>query len=65
MQLIFYLTTFSTQYMSYLLYLMFRCDFDVMDSLEILEEWEGTKHSHGKVREKVTSDTVALFVCLW
>ena len=27
--------------MSHLLYLMFRCDFDVMENLE---EWEGTKH---------------------
>ena len=33
--------------MSYLLYLMFRCDFDVMESLE---EWEGTKHSPSLVR---------------
>ena len=28
--------------MGHLLYLMFRCDFDVMESLE---EWKGTKHS--------------------
>ena len=32
--------------MGHLLYLMFRCDFDVMESLESLEELEGTKHSH-------------------
>ena len=31
--------------MGHLLYLMFRCDFDAMKSLESLEEWEGTKHS--------------------
>ena len=34
MQLVFYLPTFSTPCMSHLLYLMFRCDFDVMESLE-------------------------------
>ena len=34
MQLFFYLSTFSTPYMSHLLYLMFRCDFDVMENLE-------------------------------
>ena len=32
--LFFYLPTFSTPYMNHLLYLMFRCDFDVMESLE-------------------------------
>ena len=32
--------------MGHLLYLMFRCDFDVMESMENLEELEGTKHSH-------------------
>ena len=31
--------------MGHLIYLMFRCDFDVMESLEILEELGGTKHS--------------------
>ena len=34
MQLVFYLTTFSTPCMGYLLYLMFRCDGDVMESLD-------------------------------
>ena len=43
MQLVFYL--FSTPCMSHLLYLMFRCDFDVMENLKNLEELEGTKHS--------------------
>ena len=36
---LFFLPTFSTPCMSHLLYLMFRCDFDVMESLE---EWEGS-----------------------
>ena len=36
MRLIFYLPTFSTPYMDHLLYLMFRCNFDVMESLEEL-----------------------------
>ena len=31
--------------MGHLLYLMFRCDFDVMESLENLEEWEGSEYS--------------------
>ena len=31
--------------MGHLLYLMFRCDFNVMENLESLEEWEETKHS--------------------
>ena len=31
--------------MSHLLYLMFRCDFDVMESLKSLEELEGREHS--------------------
>jgi len=31
---------------------MFRYDFDVMESLESLEEWEGTKHSLGELFEK-------------
>ena len=30
--------------MSHLLYLMFRCDFNVMENLESLEEWEGSEH---------------------
>ena len=34
MQLGFYLPTFSTPCMSHLLYLMFRCDGDVMESLD-------------------------------
>ena len=34
MQLVFYLPTFSTPCIGHLLYLMFRCDFDVMESLE-------------------------------
>ena len=38
MQLVFYLPTFSTRSMGHLLYLMFRCDFDVIESLE--EFWE-------------------------
>ena len=38
MQLIFYLPTFSTPCMDYLLYLMFRYDFDVTESLKNLEE---------------------------
>ena len=29
----------------HLLYLMFRCDFDVMESLESLEEFGGSEHS--------------------
>ena len=29
--------------MGHLLYLMFRCDFDAMESLE---KWEGSEHSH-------------------
>jgi len=45
MLLVFYLPTFSTPCMSHLLYLIFRCDFDVMQSLENLEELKGTKHS--------------------
>ena len=41
MQLVFYLPTFSTPCMGHLLYLMFRCDGDVMENLEILEIlWE-------------------------
>ena len=36
MQLVFYLSTFSTLCMNHLLYLMFRCDFDVMENLEDL-----------------------------
>ena len=39
MQLVFYLSTFSTPCTDYLLYLMFRCDFDVMKNL-----W-GSKHT--------------------
>ena len=31
--------------MGHLLYLMFRCDFDVIESLESLEKWEGSEHS--------------------
>jgi len=31
--------------MSHLLYLMFRCDFDVMESLESLEKLKGSEHS--------------------
>ena len=50
MQLVFYLPTFSTPCISHLLYLKFRCDFDVMESLENLngkfEGIGGTKHSH-------------------
>ena len=41
----FYLPTFSTPCMDYLLYLMFRCDFDVMENLENLEEFGGSEHS--------------------
>ena len=44
MQLDFYLPTFSTPYMDHFLYLIFRCDFDVMESLE---EFEGSEHSCG------------------
>ena len=40
MQFFFYLPIFSTPYMGHLLYLMFRCDFDVMESLKNLEELE-------------------------
>ena len=29
----------------HLLYLMFRCDFDVMESLESLEKLKGSEHS--------------------
>ena len=36
MQLVFYLPTFSTPCMGHLLYLMFRCDFDVMESLDFV-----------------------------
>ena len=36
MLLIFYLTIFSTPCMDHLLYLMFRCDFDVMESLDFV-----------------------------
>ena len=38
--------------MGHLLYLMFRCDFDVMESLESLEEFGGSEHSPGEVPEK-------------
>jgi len=34
--------------MGHLLYLMFRCDFDVMESLESLEEFKGSKHTLSK-----------------
>ena len=34
MQLVFYLPTFSTPCMGHLLYLMFRCDGDVMKNLD-------------------------------
>ena len=43
--------------MGHLLYLMFRCDGDVMESLEIL--WELNTTIIEKVGEKVTSHTVA------
>ena len=36
--------------MSHLLYLMFRCDFDVMENLENLEESEGSDHSRHAAR---------------
>ena len=31
--------------MSHLLYLMFRCDFDMMESLKSLEEFGGSEHT--------------------
>ena len=37
--------------MDHLLYLMFRCDFDVTENLENLEELEGTKHSLRRYRD--------------
>ena len=39
--------------MSHLLYLMFRCDFDVMESLENWEEFGVSKHTVGQVVESV------------
>jgi len=57
MQLVFfYLPTFSTPCMSHLLYLMFRCDFDVMESLESLEEPEVSERSPYHQHEKGTQD---------
>ena len=44
MQLVFYLSTFSTLYMGHLLYLMFRCDFDVMESVDSVGLL-GSKHT--------------------
>ena len=44
MQLVFYLPTFSTPYMSHLLYLMFRYDFDMMKSLDFRRVF-GSKHT--------------------
>ena len=42
--------------MGHLLYLIFRCDFDVMKSLENLEEYGGSEHSPcGEVRETATT----------
>ena len=45
MQLVFYLPIFSAPCMGHFLYLMFRCDFDVIESLENLEEFRGSEHS--------------------
>ena len=39
MQLFFYLPTFNARCMRHLLYLMFRCDVDVMESLELEESF--------------------------
>ena len=47
MQLIFYLSTFNAPYMRHLLYLMFGCDVDMMESLELRGEVRGTEHSLG------------------
>ena len=45
--------------MSHLLYLMFRCDFDVMESLE---EWEGSEHSLTVLSADIGRATVANIV---
>ena len=55
MQLVFYLPIFSIPCMDYLLYLMFRCDFDVMESLDIGGVFVGSKHT-------LTSAEIASFV---
>ena len=63
MQLVFYLTTFSTPCMSYLLYLMFRCDRRCDECDGKFENFVGTKHTlcldEEKGGEKVTSVIVA------
>ena len=63
MKLVFYLSTFSTPYMSHFLYLMFRCDFDVMENLESLEEFGGSEHSPS-VRAYVRNEAIDLDVFL-
>ena len=45
MQLFFYLPTFNVPCMRHLLYLMFRCDVNVMENLELGGVFFGTKHS--------------------
>ena len=37
---------------------MFRCDFDVMESLKSLEEWEGSEHSHSHMFRQYRSLTL-------
>ena len=46
MQLVFYLPTFSTSCMSYLLHLMFRCDGDVMENDVFVGVFGGSKRAH-------------------
>ena len=62
MQLDFYLPIFSTKCMGHLLYLMFRCDFDVMESLENLEEFGRSEHRPGMKERKCSASAPALSV---
>ena len=67
MQLIFYLPIFSTPCIGHVLYLMFRCDGDVMKSLDFEVVFERSKHTHNKcgrswgkqTKEKLTLRNVA------
>ena len=54
MQLVFYLPTFSTPCMSHLLYLMFRCDGDVMKNLDFGVVFEGSKHTLSDLSDSIS-----------
>ena len=51
--------------MGHLLYLMFRCDFDVIENLESLEEFGGSEHRLGQKWFGACSRTLARPIVLF